>query len=256
MKRSHERHALILAMVEAEDYVTIEAMAQACETSSQTIRRDLALLSQSGKILRYHGGARRIGGDRAPSYEARSATHVAEKTAAASLITDIIPDDASLFLAGGSTLEYVAQALLKRNRLTIVTNNLHAAMVFNEREDFRVHLVGGWMRASSGSLIGTSTSEAIAGFSLNYAIVSARGITSDGWLLEYDQDLVGPVAAMLANAQSSVLVADSSKFGSAGIVRTAHLKEIDHFLTERPLNADLAALLSENRVTVHAPNGR
>lgn len=256
MKRSHERHALILSMVEAEDYVTIEAMTQACETSSQTIRRDLALLSDAGKIARYHGGARRLGGERAPSYEARSSTHVAEKMAAAALITDVIPDDASLFLAGGSTLECVARGLLKRNRLTIVTNNLHAAMVFNEREDFRVHLVGGWMRATSGSLIGASTSEAIAGFSLNYAIVSARGITPDGWLLEYDQDLVGPVAAMLANATSKILVADSSKFGSAGIVRTGHLKEIDHFLTERPLTGDLAGLLSDNRVTVHTPDAR
>jgi len=256
MKRSHERHALILSMVEAQDYVTIEAMAAACETSSQTIRRDLTFLSDANKILRYHGGARRIGGERAPSYEARSSTHVAEKTAAAALITDLIPDDASIFLAGGSTLEYVARALLKRNRLTVVTNNLQAAMVFNEREDFRVHLVGGWMRATSGSLIGTSTSEAISGFSLNYAIVSARGITTDGWLLEYDQDLVGPVAAMLSNAKTSILVADSSKFGSAGIVRTAHLKQIDHFLTERPLKGELADLLRENQVVMHAPKVR
>ncbi len=40
MKRSHERHAVILAMVEADEFVSIDAMALACETSTQTIRRD------------------------------------------------------------------------------------------------------------------------------------------------------------------------------------------------------------------------
>ena len=253
MKRSQERHALILAMVESDEFVPIDAMAVACETSTQTIRRDLAQLSQEGRIIRYHGGARRQPRESVPSYEARSASHVTEKKAAADLIADIIPDGASLFLAGGSTLGYVAQALLKRKGLTVVTNNLHAALTFYDKEGFRVHLVGGWLRTSSGSLVGATASQMIAEFSLDFAVVSTRGLTRDGWLLEYDQDLVGPVAAMLANAGVNILVADSSKFGSTGIVRAAHLKEIDHILTDRPLTKEYAALMAQNDVAVHVP---
>lgn len=254
MKRSHERHAVILSMVQADEFASIEALAQACETSTQTIRRDLARLSEDGKILRYHGGARRLEADRAPSYATRSASHVREKAAAAAQILDVVPDGASLFLAGGSTLECVAQALLKRSGLTIVTNNLHAAMTFYDKDGFRVHLVGGWLRTASGSLVGDGTTASIALFSLDFSIVSTRGITADGWLLEYDQDLVRPVETMMANARTAVLVADSSKFGSTGIVRAGHLRDIDHFLTNERPDPEFGALLERHDVMLHVPD--
>jgi len=253
MKRSHERHAVILAMVNEDQFVSIEAMAQACQTSTQTIRRDLAKLSEDGRILRYHGGARLPEVDRAPSYATRSASYVQEKTAAATLILDVISDGASLFLAGGSTLGCVARALLRRSGLTIVTNNLHAAMTFYDKEGFRVHLVEGWLRTASGSLVGNRTAESISMFSLDFSVISTRGITSDGWLLEYDQDLVQPVEAMIANSRTSVLVADSSKFGSTGIVRAGHLKDIDHFLTNERPSPEFEALLDKHGVRLHVP---
>ncbi|MFT4115285.1 DeoR/GlpR family DNA-binding transcription regulator [Bradyrhizobium sp.] len=256
MKRSHERDAVILSTVKAEEFASIEALALACETSTQTIRRDLARLSEDGKLLRYHGGARRLEADRVPSYATRSASHVREKVAAAAQILDVVPDGSSLFLAGGSTLECVAQALLRRSQLTIVTNNLHAAMTFHDKEGFRVHLVGGWLRTASGSLVGAATAESISMFSLDFSIVSTRGITADGWLLEYDQDLVQPVENMMENARTAVLVADSSKFGSTGIVRVGHLKDIDHFLTNERPDPEFAALLESNRVVLHVPNAR
>lgn len=255
MMRSQERHAVILTMVAGSEFVSIDEMAEACQTSTQTIRRDLNRLSELGKISRYHGGATRPESvaETAPSHAIRSASHVSEKAAAASLITDVIPDGASLFLAGGSTMEFVARALLTRSSLTVVTNSLHAAMTFYEKEGFRVHLVGGWLRTASGSLIGADTASYISQFSLDYAVIGTRGITMDGWLLEYDDDLVAPVEAMMANARSTVLVADSSKFGMPGIVRAAHLRDVDYFLTDGAVDGEVAANLGQFGVQLRIP---
>ncbi len=54
-------------------------MAQACDTSAQTIRRDLNALEDEGKVQRYHGGARLAGVVSSDTYETRSASHVEEK---------------------------------------------------------------------------------------------------------------------------------------------------------------------------------
>jgi DeoR family glycerol-3-phosphate regulon repressor len=253
MKRSHERHALIMSLVTANGFVAIEDMAAACETSTQTIRRDLAILSNEGKILRYHGGARLPDQKRSATYEIRSASHVDEKLAAASLLPDLIPDGSSLFLAGGSTLALAAQCLLRKERLTIVTNNLHAAVTFYDKDGFDVHVVGGWLRTASGSLVGDGALASIESFSLDFAVIGTCGINDDGTLLEYDQSLVGPVAAMIANAREKILIADSSKLNANGIVRGVHLREIDHLLIEKSLPNGALAGLTRHGVTVHAP---
>jgi len=253
IKRSYERHALILSLLQANEFVAIETMASACNTSTQTIRRDLAVLSKEGKVQRYHGGARLPTNAAGPTYEIRSARNVPEKIAACELLPDLIPDGSSLFLAGGSTLALAAKSLLRKTRLTIVTNNLHAAVTFYNKEGFDVHVVGGWLRTASGSLVGDRTAEALQPFSLDFAVISTRGITADGYLLEYDQSLVGPVAAMLSNSREKIVIADNSKFRSTGIIRAAHLRDIDHLLTNEPVSGDTEQMLQRYGVKLHVP---
>ncbi|WP_414474950.1 DeoR/GlpR family DNA-binding transcription regulator [Microvirga sp. M2] len=248
MKRSQERQALILSMLQSKGFVPIELMASTCGTSLQTIRRDLSELSRTGKVLRYHGGARLSEPKRAENYRSRSASHVEEKRVAAELLVDQIQDGSSLFLAGGSTLTLVAEALLRRDRLTIVTNNLHAALTLYDKEGFNVHVVGGWIRTASGSLVGANAASEIGTFSLDAAIISTSAITEEGALLEYDESLVGPINAMIANARRTILVADCSKFGRTGIVRAAHLRDVDLLVTDRVVPSEFAELLQHYQI--------
>lgn len=250
MKRSQERQTLILSMLQATGFVPIEAMASACGTSLQTIRRDLTELSRTGKVLRYHGGARLSEPKRPENYRSRRASHVEAKRVTAELLADQIQDGSSLFLAGGSTLTLVAEALLRRDRLTIVTNNLHAALTLYDKEGFNVHVVGGWIRTASGSLVGANAASEIGTFSLDAAIISTCAITEEGALLEYDESLVGPLHAMMANARRTILVADCSKFGRTGIVRAAHLRDVNMIVTDQAVPPVFADLLKHHQIDV------
>ncbi|PTR14245.1 DeoR/GlpR family DNA-binding transcription regulator [Cereibacter azotoformans] len=251
MMRSLERHAVILGLLRQQEHVTIEAMAAACDASLQTIRRDLNQLSEDGRVVRYHGGARLADLARTATYEVRSASHVREKVAAGQLLARLIPDGASLFLAGGSTLALAAQELRACERLTVVTNNLHAAVTLYDKTGFDVCVLGGTMRPASGSMIGEDAVRMIERYSLDYAVIGTCGISADGALLEYDQGLVPPILAMIANARQTVLVADGSKFGTKGIVRAANLEAVDHFVTDRAPEGAAAELLARHGVEVH-----
>ncbi|TKT69915.1 DeoR/GlpR transcriptional regulator [Aquamicrobium sp. LC103] len=253
MMRSFERFDVILGLLQAQDYVTIEDMAAACDTSPQTIRRDLNVLARDGKVQRYHGGARLPEAPSAATYEVRSTSHVEEKKVAAGLLPDLIPDHSSLFIAGGSTLALAAQCLRVREGLTIVTNNLHAAISLYDKIGFEIHVVGGAMRPASGSLTGDEAARIIERFSLDFALIGTCGIAADGALLEYDQSLVPPLLAMIANARETILVADSSKFASTGIVRSTHLRSVDRLLTNETPPAASIELVNSFGVSLHLP---
>ena len=51
-----KRHGKIREIVQAQQFVTIETLAQICSVTPQTIRRDIAVLSKNGQLTRYHGG--------------------------------------------------------------------------------------------------------------------------------------------------------------------------------------------------------
>jgi DeoR family transcriptional regulator, glycerol-3-phosphate regulon repressor len=252
MMRSPERQAVILDLLREREHVTIEAMAAACDASLQTIRRDLNQLCADGRVQRYHGGARLADLARSATYEARSASNVAEKEAAARLLAQVVPDGASLFLAGGSTLAMAAQQLRARSGLTIVTNNIHAAITLYDHVGFEVVVVGGAMRPASGSMIGEEAVRMIERYALDYAVIGACAVAEDGALLEYDRSLVPPILAMMANARETVLVADASKFAARGIVRAGHLDAVDRLVTDRTPSSAAAALLARHSVAVHA----
>ncbi|ABA81427.2 DeoR family transcriptional regulator [Rhodobacter sphaeroides] len=253
MMRSLERHAVILGLLRQQEHVTIEAMAAACDASLQTIRRDLNQLGEDGRVVRYHGGARLADHARSATYEVRSASHVREKVAAGQLLARFIPDGATLFIAGGSTLALAAQELRACEGLTIVTNNLHAAVTLYDKTGFDVCVLGGTMRPASGSMIGEEAVRMIERYSLDFAVIGTCGISPDGALLEYDQSLVPPLLAMISNARRTVLVADGSKFGAKGIVRAAPLSAVNHFVTDRAPEGRAADLLARTGVKVHHP---
>ncbi|MEJ5902524.1 DeoR/GlpR family DNA-binding transcription regulator [Ochrobactrum teleogrylli] len=244
LKRSAERHALIMSTLEAEEYVSIESMAELCGTSVQTIRRDFSELADKGQVVRYHGGARLPDpSEDSPSYENRNSTNSDAKAAASELLLNLIPDGATLFLAGGSTLAISARVLARRENLTIVTNNIHAAVTLYDRAGINVFVTGGWLRTASGSLIGDDAASAVDRFALDFAIVSASGISDQGDLLEFDETLAGPVRTMIKNARERILVIDSSKFAAKGIVRANHIREIGHLLTDRSPGEHMRAMI-------------
>ena len=51
------RHAEMLAMIRDRQEVLVEELARAFDISLMTVRRDLQVLEEQGKISRFHGGA-------------------------------------------------------------------------------------------------------------------------------------------------------------------------------------------------------
>lgn len=255
IKRSAERHTLILSMLSRQEYVSIEAMADECGTSVQTIRRDLSELASQGRLVRYHGGARLSEPEsEIPNFEHRNNSNSDAKMTACALLLDLVPDGASLFIAGGSTLAIAAKLLTRRENLTIVTNNLHAAVTLYDKVGFSVFVIGGWLRTASGSLIGEDASNALERFSLDFALISASGMTEEGDLLEFDETLIGPIRTMTKNARQRILIVDSSKFLAKGIVRANSLRDLDHMLTDSEPPPHLLDAIRANGVTLHLPN--
>jgi len=242
------RYDRLLAMIGARGHMRIDELASLLGVSPQTIRRDIRKLAGEGFLSRYHGGAAQPSSVINVALEQRQATHVAAKQAIAAAIAARIADRSTVFLASGTTVEYVARALDARNDLRVVTTSLRVASLLYARRDFEVMVPGGRLRPQNAGIVGPLAEEFLRGFRADTLVMSAGAVDPDGTLLEYDVNEVAVMRIMMVNAKQVFLAADHTKFHASVSVKLAGTAEIDAVFTDAPPPAPLAALLAQQQV--------
>lgn len=227
------RHEKIIQLVRDNGFMSIEELARMLEVTPQTIRRDINQLCEENILRRYHGGAALGSSVENEDYFARKGKLQNEKAHIADVIVSNIPDNASIFMSIGTTMEAVAQALTRTHKgLCVITNNIHVASILSSRHDYQVMITSGVVRASDGGITGVATLDFINQFKVDYAILGVSGIEPDGSLLDFDYREVRVAQAMMENARHRFLAADHSKFGRNALVRMGHISEFDAVFTD------------------------
>lgn len=244
------RQSDILNIARASGRVTVEDLARRFEVSAQTIRKDLNDLCDRRSLTRVHGGAIIASGVENLAYEARRFVAAEEKKAIGVAAAAQIPNGCSLFINIGTTTEEVASALTAHEDLLVITNNLNVAMLLYRHPRIEVIVAGGTVRRADGAVIGSTANNLITQFKVDYAIIGASAIDEEGTLLDFDYREVQAAQAIIANARSVMLVADSTKLRRSAPVRIGHLSQVHTFVTDVALPDRLQSICISRGVTV------
>lgn len=244
------RHQKIIELVTQLGYVSTEQLVNELKVSSQTIRRDLNELAENNRIRRHHGGAALPSTSENSDYSERKQFFSHQKNVIAKKVAQMIPNGSSLFIDIGTTPEAVAAALLEHENLRIVTNNLNAAHILMQKENFQITVAGGGLRFDGG-IIGEATVDFINQFRLDFCILGISAVESDGSMMDYDYHEVQVKRALMRNARHIILVTDHSKFSRNAIVRLGSIREIHYLFTDKPLPIEIANLLTHSDVNIN-----
>ncbi|MEI4233772.1 DeoR/GlpR family DNA-binding transcription regulator [Roseovarius sp. D22-M7] len=237
------RQAAILETAQSRGRVMVDELAEILRVSAHTVRRDINALCKQGKLRRLHGGAEFIEGSSNLPYSARTSLNVAAKQRIAAHVAGLIPDGATLFFSIGTTPAVVAAALSEREGLTVITNNLNAAMALSDAPGARIIIPGGELRLPDRDVLGSMAQDLFGAYRADFAIYGAAGIDSDGSLLDFHAPEVRIRQTAQKNSRHSILVVDSSKFGRRAPAVGGNLDEADHVVTEARPAAPLATSL-------------
>ena len=226
------RHTEIIELAKTGGKVLVEDLAQRFEVTPQTIRKDLNDLCERQLLTRIHGGAVLPSGTENMEYAQRGKIAAAQKEAIGRAAASLIPDNSSLFINIGTTTEAVSRALLQHGRLMVITNNINVANRMRTHPQFEVVIAGGVVRGSDGGIVGEAAVDFIRQFRVDFAVIGASAIDSDGAILDYDFREVKVAQAIIENARQVILVADATKFERAAPVRIGHISQVDCFVTD------------------------
>lgn len=228
-----DRHKLILSKLEENGFVNVSELSEEFNVSLVTIRKDLKLLEERKLLFRSHGKA-------IPANPYITEHHVnikeklntSEKNKIAEAATLALEPHDSIIIASGTSVIEFARHIKPIEGLTVLTASLNTAIILAEHKDIDVIQLGGMVRSSSSSVVGSIGEKMLAEFTCTKLFLGVDGID-----LEYGLTTTSSMEAslnkeMIKAAHKIIVLADSSKFNKKGFGRICGLDEVDQIITD------------------------
>ncbi|MDO5146565.1 MAG: DeoR/GlpR family DNA-binding transcription regulator [Eubacteriales bacterium] len=231
-----QRYEKIVEMVEKKGIVNTKEMARAMDVTETTIRRDCEELEKQGKLIRVHGGAKRVGEGSHPSEKEEkdfwgSQEHYEEKCQVCKRAADFVREGDCIFLDEGTTTVLMLQ-YLKGKSIKIVTHNLLVAEAFREMDlDAELFLIGGRYIKEFNMSVGPVALGDLSRFNFDHAFLGCAGVDMDRQVA-YTTEVETMMIKEKAMSQSSenYLLMDSSKLTMKGFYSFRKTKDFDAIL--------------------------
>jgi DeoR family fructose operon transcriptional repressor len=245
-----QRREKIRTMIRDGGVARVEDLRKSLKVSVATIRRDLEILEEEGKVRRVHGGA--------VSTESRleeavfeNKTHLSapEKQKIAEVAYKLIEPDEAIYLNGGSTTLFLARLLRDRSDLTVVTNSLQAAIELADSGP-RVILTGGELRRISQTMVGPLTSAVLEQVRVDKAFMGTMGMSLKHGLTTTDPNEAYSNDVVVKQAGKVILLADSGKAEKVCFARFGDWNGIDLLITDKNIPQSFAKSLRKRGIKV------
>jgi len=244
------RQQSILNKISGAEFISVESLSQHFDMAAQTIRRDITQLCDLGLARRHHGGVGQLPSAENLSFGSRRVLNAQAKLNIAKKIAEQIPDNASVALGIGTTIEAVAKALLNKKGLKIITNNLNVASLFFQSSDIEVMLSGGKLRPLDQDMVGDQCVHFFNSYYVDFAIVGVGSLDIERGLMDFDMDNVAITQSLLNNSQHKFLAVDESKWNKKAFAKVAPFSTIDKVFTDQPPETEIHDKLTALNVQV------
>ena len=229
-----EREQEILNLLQTTNgFVTVKQLCEKLFASESSIRRDLKALEEGGLVKRSYGGASpAVSFSNIVTFNHRTRQNVDAKRDIAKKAATLVPDGAILILDQSSTAFFLANELMARNSLTVITNNIEIMMLLSNTRIKLISSGGVLSEENRNCLIGGDAQHTFDNIFADLAFFSVRAIAEDGMVADCSREEVLVRNAMLKNAGRRVLLCDSSKFGARAPYKQCGLEDVDYLISE------------------------
>ena len=228
-----ERHEMIMEALIKHGSVQVSDLVSMLDVSAVTVRKDLTDLEKSDKLYRSHGKAVLVNpyiNNRSVNEKERLSTD--EKHAIGREAARLITRDDSIAIASGTTVHALARNIQPIHKLTVVSASLAVSNILSQHENIDIIQLGGMLRHSSLSVVGEYAADILSQCSFSKLYLGVDGIDFEFGITTTDMREATLNQKMIAAAQKTIVLADSSKFGRRGFAKIADIDAVDIIITD------------------------
>ena len=232
LKSEREREIINILKFE-EGFVTVKELCKRLYASESSVRRDLMTLENRGIVKKTYGGAELVTNfSNVISFDKRYHHNIEAKKVIAKKAAKLIKDGNIIFLDQSSTSFYLANEIINRNSLTVITNNIEILYLLSN-SGIKVVSSGGLLSPENRScLIGTDAQSIFENIYADVTFFSAKSLSDDGIISDCTREEVTIRNSMLKNSAKKIFLCDSEKFGTQSAYKQCTISDIDYLISE------------------------
>lgn len=249
-----EREEIILDALLKKGFTTYRHLEANVDASPATIRRDLARLEKQGKIIRLHGGAKAVEGDKPfaaghpPSlagtpFEKSLNVNTAAKRAIGRAAAAFCQAGEGVIIDGGTTTYQMCEHLGDFD-LQVLTNSLHIVNALIGQESTQLLVPSGPIFREQNIILAPAGETSMPNFHARKLFLGAAAVSPRG-IFQADALLVASQRRFLDRADEVILVVDSSKLEASSGAIVCELSRIDRMITDDGADPALIEKLSK-----------
>ncbi len=225
------REEVILRELRTNRRVTVRDLADQLGVSEVTIRKDLDTLEERSLLRRVRGGAVTSGGEEG-AFTDRMSVDAGVKRAIAREVALQIDDGDTIGIDSSTTSYYLAQELVDRDNLIVVTFGLRVALFLLEQTNATVVLPGGVVRRASGGMVGSFGGVLEGRGRIAKGFFGTATVSDTLGMLELSPEEAATKRALVASCDEIHVSFASSKIGRFGLTSYAGPSEVTRLYTD------------------------
>ena len=174
----------------------------------------------------------------------------------AKLAAEQVHPNEVILLDGGPIANYLAEILLTRENLTIITNSMTVFNILKRNSANTLICTGGAYRSSSQVLVGPPAEATLHGLRVDKLFLTISGISLNFGLSHTNISEVTIKQAMIQSSREIILLADTTYFGVDSLIQVAPLNVVHKLITDDALPASMRLDLNKIGIQILLADGR
>ena len=226
-----ERQAYILHQVNLHNKVLSNTLSIEIDVSEDTIRRDLQELSETGKLIKVHGGALSQSFNRI-TYPPNNIYALPAKKIIALKAVSLIKKGMFILTSGGSTVIEMARALPPELSATFSSGSIPAIVEYMNHPTIDVIVLGDKVSKVSKITVGADALARIKSLNADICFLGINAIDLQYGISDNDWDVVQLKQQMIASSQKLVCLTISEKINSMQPIQVCAVNKVHILITE------------------------
>ncbi|MFY7888211.1 MAG: DeoR/GlpR family DNA-binding transcription regulator [Spirosomataceae bacterium] len=252
---ANQRREKILELLQEDGSAKVVDLARLFKVTEVTIRQDLDKLDKDGLIIKEHGGAffKNVE-DQVRTFSLVHQDNMDKKERIAIKCLEFIESGDTIILDSGSTTTEIAKKLKGIKNLTVITNALNIALILGAEPGIEVIMTGGEFKPPTLSLTGQKAADFFKGLNVNKLFLATAGISLKAGLTYPSISDIVVKKAMIDAAETTYLVADSTKIGKSAFASLGALSLINYIVTDSGIQDNYLKVFQDNEIELIVAN--
>ncbi|MDX7990890.1 DeoR/GlpR family DNA-binding transcription regulator [Xenorhabdus littoralis] len=250
-----ERRDFIYRHLHEHRTVSISTLVTLINVSHMTVRRDIRILEEEGKVISISGGIQLNDALRQElPWSEKALLHHRHKRIIGKYAASLVEDGQVVYLDAGTTTFEIAQILAERFNLTIVTNDFSITQYLIGKPQLNLFHTGGQVDKRNYSCVGKSAAMVLRALNIDIAFISTSSWDFEHGISTPHEEKVLVKQALLEVSRRKILVSDSSKYGKYGMFRICPLSNLNDIVCDGQLPVSVQQLLEKLNLKLHIVN--